>query len=299
MLARLTQRMRRTDRNDGFIIVAVLWILAALATLASVIAVYVINTATAFTVHDERVQAEALTRAGLELSLYNIVRDAEQPPSRGTFAFRMGTANVATEFNSETARIDLNAAPKALLAGLFVGLGVPRRPPIPTRIASSDGGRRPQSGLPDEAALYRSAGPALFAARRPVPARRGTRPGDGHPRSGGGAREPVPHGLFGPGAGQHPRRGSAGDRGAAWHESRTAQRNPGAARAGRPAGRRSASGAARAQAATRHDLGQQGNPGHLAHRVRQRATGDKRSGDLHTRWQRRNLPHHDLARRSR
>ncbi|HKS61062.1 MAG TPA: hypothetical protein VJT13_05155, partial [Xanthobacteraceae bacterium] len=97
MLARLAQRFRRTDRNDGFIIVAVLWILAALATLAAVIAVYVINTATAFTVHDERVQAESLTRAAIELSLYNIVRDTEQPPSRGSFVFRMGTANVSAE----------------------------------------------------------------------------------------------------------------------------------------------------------------------------------------------------------
>src|ERR1043165_2432503 len=107
MLDRLTTRLRRTDRNDGFIIVAVLWILAALATLAAVIAVYVINTATAFAVHDERVQAEGLTRAAVELSLYNVVRDAEQPASRGTFVFRMGTATVAAEFNSEAARIDL------------------------------------------------------------------------------------------------------------------------------------------------------------------------------------------------
>src|ERR1044072_4344667 len=125
MLARLTQRLRRTDRNDGFIIVAVLWILAALATLAAVIAIYVVNTATAFAVHDERVQAEGLTRAAIELSLYNIVRDPEQPPSRGAFSFRMGTASVATEFNSEMARIDLNAASKPLLAGLFIGLGAP------------------------------------------------------------------------------------------------------------------------------------------------------------------------------
>ena len=51
MLERLAERLRRTDRNDGFIIVAVLWILAALATLAAVIAVYVINTATAFAVN--------------------------------------------------------------------------------------------------------------------------------------------------------------------------------------------------------------------------------------------------------
>ena len=158
MLARLAERLRRTDRNDGFIIVAVLWILAALATLAAVIAVYVINTAMAFAVHDERVQAESLTRAAIELSLYNIVRDAEQPVSRGAFAFRMGTANVAAEFNSEMARIDLNAAPKALIAGLFVGLGAPA--PAAGSYADRIIGWRstPAPDVPDENALYRSAG---------------------------------------------------------------------------------------------------------------------------------------------
>src|SRR6185503_11379950 len=105
MIARITRRFRARSADAGFIIVAVLWILAALATLATVIAVYIINAATAFAVHDERVQAEALTRAAIELSLYNIVRDAQQPPTRGSFAFRIGTANVATEFNSELARI--------------------------------------------------------------------------------------------------------------------------------------------------------------------------------------------------
>ena len=35
------------------------------------------------------------------------------------FSFRLGQANVAVEFRSEAARIDLNAAPKQLLVGLF------------------------------------------------------------------------------------------------------------------------------------------------------------------------------------
>ena len=48
----------RNRNADGFILVAVLWIIAALATLATIFSVYVINSATAFTVHDERLQAE-------------------------------------------------------------------------------------------------------------------------------------------------------------------------------------------------------------------------------------------------
>src|SRR5947208_6008320 len=127
MQARLAQLLRLQSGRDGFIIVAVLWILAALATLVMIFSVYVINTATAFTVHDERLQAEGLARAALELSAYQASAAPQgQAPTRGTFLFRLGNALVNAEFMSETARIDLNSAPKELLSGLFVGLGASR-----------------------------------------------------------------------------------------------------------------------------------------------------------------------------
>ncbi|MEN3377403.1 MAG: ral secretion pathway protein [Hyphomicrobiales bacterium] len=125
----------RKQNADGFILVAVLWIIAALATLATIFSVYVINTATAFTVHDERLQAEGCARAAIELAVYQLIanlpgaqqgaqQSAQQSmPTRGRFVFRVGNAQVTTDFNSETARIDLNAAPKELLAGLFAALG--------------------------------------------------------------------------------------------------------------------------------------------------------------------------------
>src|SRR3954470_6077233 len=139
MQARLAQLLRLQSGRDGFIIVAVLWILAALATLATIFSVYVINSATAFTVHDERLQAEGCARAAIELAVYQLTATPQaansQPanaqagnaepanpqtvPTRGRFLFRIGNARVITEFNSESARIDLNAAPKELLAGLF------------------------------------------------------------------------------------------------------------------------------------------------------------------------------------
>src|SRR4051812_47408251 len=108
---------------EGFILVAVLWILAALATLATIFSVYVINSAIAFTVHDERLQAEGCTRAAIELAVYQLAANPPTAPTRGRFLFRIGNAQVTTEFNSETARIDLNVAPKELLAGLFAALG--------------------------------------------------------------------------------------------------------------------------------------------------------------------------------
>lgn len=114
--------MRKQD-TDGFILVAVLWIIAALATLATIFSVYVINAATAFTVHDERLQAEGCARAAIELSVYQLTANPQAAPTRGRFLFRIGNAQITTEFNSESARIDLNAAPKELLAGLFAALG--------------------------------------------------------------------------------------------------------------------------------------------------------------------------------
>jgi general secretion pathway protein K len=116
--------LRRSD--DGFIIVAVLWILGALATLVSIYAVYVANTAVSLSVNDDRLQAEASVSAALELTAYRLAAaSAEARPTQGTFAFRAGRANVAVEFRSEAARIDLNAAHKELLAGLFAALGAP------------------------------------------------------------------------------------------------------------------------------------------------------------------------------
>ena len=127
-MSRATKLMRRvsrsTGRRDGFIVVAVLWMLGALATLASIYAVYVINTASAMSVNEERLQTEALMTAALELTAYRLTTtDADNRPSRGDFAFRLGRAAVAVGFRSEAARIDLNSAPKELLAGLFASLG--------------------------------------------------------------------------------------------------------------------------------------------------------------------------------
>jgi len=112
------------NRHDGFIIVAVLWMLAGLATLVSIYAIYVVETASAFTVHEERLQTQALTSAAIELAAYQLTATTKPPrPTHGVFKFTLGKARIAVAFQSEAARIDLNAAPKELLAGLFHTIG--------------------------------------------------------------------------------------------------------------------------------------------------------------------------------
>jgi general secretion pathway protein K len=111
-------------RDRGFIVVAVLWILAALSALVLIYLTFVTNTAVVVAASTDRVQSEALVTAGVELAAYQLTAVGEEGrPSSGTFNARMGTARVSVTFRSEAARIDLNAAPKGLLAGLIIGLG--------------------------------------------------------------------------------------------------------------------------------------------------------------------------------
>jgi general secretion pathway protein K len=121
---------------------------------------------------DDGLQAEALVSAGLELTAFRLTvpkdkdsdkdkdKDKEaQRPTRGQFAFRLGRANVTVNYSSETARIDLNAAPKALLAGFFAAIGASNDDA--DRYADRIIGWRQRPKPMDqagEAALYRSAG---------------------------------------------------------------------------------------------------------------------------------------------
>jgi general secretion pathway protein K len=108
----------------GFIVVAVLWILAALSALVLIYLTYVTNTAMVVAGSTDRVQAEALETAAIELAVFQLTAVKEDVrPTSGTFDARVGTGKISVTFRSEAARIDLNAAPKGLLAGLMIGLG--------------------------------------------------------------------------------------------------------------------------------------------------------------------------------
>jgi general secretion pathway protein K len=132
----------------------------ALATLASVATMYVAQSAVALTVMDEAMQTEPLVTASLELTAYQLSSPAEDKrPTRGAFRFRLSRADVAVEFVSEAARIDLNTAPKALIAGLFAAVGV--QPEAAYRYADRVVGWRapPKQGARDnEETLYLAAG---------------------------------------------------------------------------------------------------------------------------------------------
>jgi general secretion pathway protein K len=111
------------ESSEGFIVVAVLWILGALATLAAIYTLYVHETAFGFAGRSERLEAQSLALAGVELAAYQLTANPKVQPVRGKFSFRLGPAEVYVDFRSENSRIDLNFASPQVLAGLFVGFG--------------------------------------------------------------------------------------------------------------------------------------------------------------------------------
>jgi general secretion pathway protein K len=156
----------------GFIVVAVLWILAALSALVLIYLTYVTNTAVVVAGSTDRVQADALVTAGIELAAYQLTavkQDAR--PTSGTFDARVGAARVSVTFRSEAARIDLNAASKGLLAGFMIGLGVD--PSTAAGYADHILAWRSPTELGEgdpEDSFYRTSGAAYIPRHAPFPA---------------------------------------------------------------------------------------------------------------------------------
>jgi general secretion pathway protein K len=110
--------------RDGFILVAVLWILAALAALVVIFSQHLSSSARVLRIGDDALQADALVAAGVELTAYQLLlAKAEDRPKQGKFRIRLGDDEVAVSFVTEAARIDLNAAPKEMITNLFATLG--------------------------------------------------------------------------------------------------------------------------------------------------------------------------------
>ncbi|MFG1214194.1 type II secretion system protein GspK [Xanthobacter flavus] len=148
--ARPTRAGRGPER--GFILVTVLWILAALAAFTAVYAVYVSDTASASAVRTETLRADGLVVAAVELAALRLLSvPAQDRPISGEVRFRMGEANVSARFADEAARIDLNSAAPTVLAGLFQVLGVPEQA-AKTYAASIVAWRTPPRGSAGSAA---------------------------------------------------------------------------------------------------------------------------------------------------
>jgi general secretion pathway protein K len=162
MTGPVSQTARSSQR--GFIIIAVLWILVALSTLATIFSVYLSNSARALGVTDIGIESEALMSASLELTVYQLLlADEKSRPAQGSFRFRLDDAEALVTYTSEAARVDLNHAPKEMIDGLFEVLGV--EPKAAGELAERIVGWRTQpkpgatpDAAKDEGALYLAAG---------------------------------------------------------------------------------------------------------------------------------------------
>lgn len=119
-----SRRDGKSRSQDGFIVVATLWLLAGLAALATVASVYIAQSAHAIAALDVATQWDMLGSAGVELAAYQLSAPATaRRPTHGGFGFRLANSTVRVEYMSEAARINLNMAPRAMIAGLFQALG--------------------------------------------------------------------------------------------------------------------------------------------------------------------------------
>jgi len=159
----VTRELRRaaaTASERGFVIIAVLWILAALAALATIFSVYLSNSAQALAVNDSGLKAEALVSASLELTTYQLLLAGDKArPALGSFRFRLDNADVLVSYTSEAARIDLNFASKEMLANLFAVLGADQQAAKEYADRTVGWRTRPKADRAnDEEALYGAAG---------------------------------------------------------------------------------------------------------------------------------------------
>jgi general secretion pathway protein K len=166
----MSRPFKHTKSSErGFVIIAVLWILVALSALAMIFSVYLSNSARALGVTDTGIVKDALVSAGLELTAYQLLlTDEKSRPAQGSFRFRMDSADVLVSFTSEAARVDLNTAPKELIANLLEVLGAEQQ--AAAEVADRIVGWRtpPKDGAAnDEEALYLASGLAYSPRQGP------------------------------------------------------------------------------------------------------------------------------------
>ena len=113
--------------NRGIALISVLWITGLLAVMA---ASFASNTRTETRLahnQEENAKAEALADAGVHRAAFGLL-DAD--PARvwraggNGYAFSLGEGDVQIWIEDEDGKIDLNAAPLQLMAGLFAALGL-------------------------------------------------------------------------------------------------------------------------------------------------------------------------------
>ncbi|OAI30433.1 hypothetical protein A1351_09165 [Methylosinus sp. R-45379] len=115
----------RLDPRRGVVLVAVLWTIALLSTLAMAAGAGFRGFAGVLAVDRDRVQAEALFTAGLEAGADLLAKYHGRPLRPVETRISLSTGAARVRLGDELGRIDINKAPVEVFASLFAEVGAP------------------------------------------------------------------------------------------------------------------------------------------------------------------------------
>jgi|SRR5262245_27802663 len=115
----------RANNSRGAVLVAVLWAIALLSALAMAASTTFRGFVGIMAVDRDRVQAEALLTAGVEMAAGVVERIGEAPLYDTQTSVALTTGRVTASISDETGRIDIGQAPAEVLAGLLRSVGAP------------------------------------------------------------------------------------------------------------------------------------------------------------------------------
>jgi general secretion pathway protein K len=121
--------------SSGAILVTVLWSLALLSALGMAASTTFRGFAGIVTVERDRIRAQALLVAGLEVAAGIVVRLGENPLVAQETEVRLPGGVVAVQLTDEGGRIDVGKAPVEVLASLFRYVGAPNADALAERVA--------------------------------------------------------------------------------------------------------------------------------------------------------------------
>jgi general secretion pathway protein K len=125
MKRNMKRNMSRNASRRGTVLLAVLWSISLVSALAMAAAVTFRGYAGVMAVERDRVQADALLTAGLELAAGTIESLGDAPLAELETMLALGTGAVRVRLDDEGGRIDIGAAPLELLAALLRSVGAP------------------------------------------------------------------------------------------------------------------------------------------------------------------------------
>jgi type II secretory pathway component PulK len=118
--------MTGSDSRRGMVLVVVLWTIALCSALAMAASVSFRSFVDIAVVDRDRVQADALLTAGLEVAAGLATDWPDRPLLDRETTFDLSSGSVSAQVNDEGGRIDLGKAPADLLAHLLLSVGAPQ-----------------------------------------------------------------------------------------------------------------------------------------------------------------------------